>query len=220
MTASSRRRSFAVALLVLASMSLAAQARWGRGQFPKSGACFYEDAGFRGEYFCLRPGDDVRALTESVNDRISSIRIFGDIDVVVFRDYRFRGDSARFSSDVRNLDREGWNDTISSLKVEGSKWGSDRHRPPVWGRPSLPREGACFYRDADFRGEYFCAPRGATYAELPPGFNDRISSIRLIGARLTIFEDVDFNGRSERIDSDVTDLGRRWNDRISSFRVF
>src|SRR5581483_2715252 len=155
---------------------------------------------------CVRRGEDVPVLPEGMNDRISSIRIFGDADVVVFQDGRFRGESARFSRDARNLDREGWNDVISSLRVEGTRWGGG-NRPPVWGRPEMPREGACFYKDADFRGEYFCVPRGASYAELPPGFNDAISSVRVMGARVTIFQDVNFSGRSDRLDSDVPDLG-------------
>lgn len=219
MTAHLRSTCVGIALVALVSSDLGAQVRWGRGPVPRSGACFYEDADFQGQYFCVRRGENVGVLPEGMNDRISSIRMFGDADVTVFQDGRFRGESARFSTDVRNLDREGWNDTISSLRVEGTRWGG-AGRPPVWGSPSLPREGACFYKDADFRGEYFCVPRGASYGELPPGFNDHISSIRVMGARVTIFEDVNFSGRSDRFDSDVQDLGRRWNDTISSFRVF
>lgn len=221
MTPTFRSMFVTFALAVLVSTGLTAQIRWGRGPVPRLGACFYEDADFRGQYFCVGRGEDVGVLPEGMNDRISSIRIFGDADVIVFQDGRFRGGSARFSTDVRNLQREGWNDSISSLRVEGSRWGGrDRDRPPVWGNPSIPREGVCFYENADFRGRYFCVPRGASYAELPSGFNDRISSIRVMGSRLTIFEDANFEGRSVRIDSDVPDLGRRWNDRLSSFRVF
>jgi len=204
---------------VAVASAAAGQIRWGRGPVPRTGACFYEDADFRGQYFCVRRGEDVGVLPEGMNDRISSIRIFGDADVVVFQDGRFRGESARFSADARNLDREGWNDTISSLRVEGTRWGGGR-RMPEWGRPEVPREGACFYKDADFRGQYFCVPRGASYAELPRGFNDQISSIRVMGARVTIFQDVNFAGRGDRFDSDVPDLGRRWNDAVSSFRVY
>ena len=27
---------------------------------------------------------------------------------------------------------------------------------PRWGRPAQPRDGACFYRDQNYSGEYFC----------------------------------------------------------------
>ena len=29
-----------------------------------------------------------------------------------------------------------------------------------WGGGRTPRQGACFYKDADFRGSYFCAEAG------------------------------------------------------------
>ena len=36
-----------------------AQLRWGRPTVPRDGACFYRDAGFRGDYFCVRAGEDL-----------------------------------------------------------------------------------------------------------------------------------------------------------------
>jgi hypothetical protein len=65
-------------------------------------------------------------------------------------------------------------------------------------------------------------PRGASYAMVPPGFNDQISSIRVFRAgAVQIFENRDFGGRVARITSDAPDLRRGvWNDRISSIRVF
>jgi hypothetical protein len=59
-----------------------------------------------------------------MNDRISSIRTFGRVEVRVFQDSRFEGRSARFD-DVRNLRSQGWNDRISSIRVE-SLGGSGR----------------------------------------------------------------------------------------------
>lgn len=219
MTACMRNTVLSIVAVVLASTSVAAQVRWGRAAVPRNGACFYEHADYQGQYFCIRRGEDVGVLPEGMNDRISSIRLFGDAEVILFQDGRFRGESARFATDVRDLQRVGWNDAVSSLRVGGGSW-QGRGRAPVWGRPSVPREGACFYAEADFRGEYFCVPRGASYAELPRGFNDRITSIRVMGARVMIFGDVDYRGPSVRVESDVDNLGRRWNDRISSFRVY
>jgi hypothetical protein len=84
----------------------------------------------------------------------------------------------------------------------------------------MPREGACFYEDKDFRGMYFCAPRGATYASLPRGFNDRISSVRVFGADVRIFQNQNFQGRSTEIRSDAPNLRGNWRDNVSSIRVF
>lgn len=210
----------ALGALLLATDGVHAQPRWGNAAVPRAGACFYRDADFRGDYFCIRAGESVRDLPPGMNDQISSIRIFGDAAVTVYRDGRMRGESARFASDVRNLRSQGWNDKLSSAQVSGGSGWFGGGRPPVWGDAELPREGACFYTDADFRGRSFCVPRGGSYASLPNGFNDRISSVRVRRATVVLFADGEFNGRSERLSSDVANLGNRWNDRISSIRVY
>jgi len=210
-----------VALFAASRSSVTAQIRWGNPGEPREGVCFYEDADFRGRSFCARPGEDIPEMPRGMNDRISSIRMFGRTEIVVFKDVRFRGRSARFATDVLNLQREGWNDIISSVRVlpGAPMWGDGR--PPVWGPPAaMPREGACFFKDAGFRGPSFCMPRGASYPSLPRGFNDEITAIRVRGAIVMIFSDVDYRGRSRRIDSDVPRIGDGWNDRISSIRVF
>lgn len=91
---------------------------------------------------------------------------------------------------------------------------------PRWGRPSTPREGACFYRDKNFAGDYFCTDAGQDIAVLPTGMNDQITSIRTFGdVRVTIYQDGRFRGRSTELRGDVRNLGDDWNDRISSMRV-
>ncbi len=99
-----------------------------------------------------------------------------------------------------------------------------------WGRPRPPRVGACFYREAGFSGDYFCLKLGERWPSLPPGFNDKITSIRVFsGARVRIFQDGNFQGNGLRIDNDVDTLARirlrenpskTWNDRISSIAVY
>lgn len=197
--------------------------RWGREPVPAAGVCFYDDVEHRGEYFCAKPGESFDRIPGGMSDRISSIRIFGRVEVIVFRDVRFRGPSARFSNDVRNLRREGWNDRVSSLRVvrDDREWERDRDRAPVWGlSEAIPREGACFYKETNYRGEFFCVPQGASIASVPPGFNDRIASIRVTRATVIIFSDGEFGGRSTRVSSNISNLGGNWNDRISSMRVY
>jgi hypothetical protein len=100
----------------------AAQYTWGRPTEPKSGACFYKDPEFRGDYFCVRDGENQPDMPHGMNDKISSVRIFGNASVTVFQDSRFEGRSSRFDYDVPDLKREGWNDLISSFRVAGG-WG-------------------------------------------------------------------------------------------------
>jgi len=198
------------------------QKRWGAEATPSVGVCFYEDVRFRGRYFCIQANEDLRKLPKDMRDRISSLRVIGHAGALVFRDEKFKGQSGRFLTDVPDLRRQGWNDQISSIRVtkEASAW--DVGRLPRWGRESLPRQGACFYQDVGFKGDYFCVPRGASYATLPPGFNDRITSVRVIrSAGVMIFRDRDFDGQVARLTSDVKDLrGGVWNDTISSIRIF
>lgn len=101
--------------------------------------------------------------------------------------------------------------------------------PPVWGRGRRPDVGVCFYRDPNFRGDYFCMERGMSYDSLPPGFNDRISSVRIFrGAEVSIFNDSSFRGVNAATRESIPDLrywrlptdpSRSWNDRISSIQV-
>jgi hypothetical protein len=97
------------------------------------------------------------------------------------------------------------------LTARAQRWGSERP----------PRDGVCFYRDADFRGDYFCARAGETLASVPHELNNSISSIRIFGrAEVTVFRDFRFDGPSARFDDDVRNLRQEhWNDRISSIRV-
>jgi hypothetical protein len=198
------------------------QKRWGSEAMPQNGACFFEDSNFRGRYFCVDSNDDLGKLPRDMRDKISSLRVLGNVEALVFKDEKFKGPSARFLTDVRDLKKQGWNDQISSIRVAKKASAWDGGRFPAWGNEPFPREGACFYRDAGFKGDYFCLPSGASYAMVPRDFNDEISSVRLIRVNgVLIFKDRDFDGPVARLTSDVADLrGGVWNDKISSIRVF
>src|SRR5438552_10696053 len=89
------RALFVMAVLLAIPSAVMAQ-RWGRSPFPGSGACFFRGPEFRGEYFCLSAGEDLGRLPDEMNDQISSIRVFGRAEVIVFGGDRFRGGWARF----------------------------------------------------------------------------------------------------------------------------
>ena len=110
-------RTLIITLALAATASPALAQRWGHERTPHDGACFYRDADFHGEYFCIPAGDMVGSLPKDMNDQISSIRIFGRTEVNVYRDRNLNGRHARFERDVHNLRNQDWNDTISSLQV-------------------------------------------------------------------------------------------------------
>ena len=96
---------------------------WNQRAYPRSGACFFKDSGFRGDRFCVRRGERLDRLPGNFGDNISSIQVFGDAEVVVFNDRDYRGGSAEFRRNVHDLrnrrfrDGHTWNNRISSLVV-------------------------------------------------------------------------------------------------------
>jgi hypothetical protein len=118
-----------VVFAVLATSSAWAQPRWGRPREPRAGVCLYSDVEYRGEYFCVSEGDDIPAMPADMNDQISSVRTFGNVEIRVFQDESYRGRSERFSSSIEDLRAVGWNDRISSLRVgRRSEGGGNRDR--------------------------------------------------------------------------------------------
>jgi len=108
---------------LISPMSVGAQSRWGRPSVPRDGACFYRDQNFEGEYFCTTAGQDIASL-RGMDDQITSIRVFGNVQVTLFREDGFRGRSAALQGDVRNVG-DDWNDKISSISVRRA-YGRDR----------------------------------------------------------------------------------------------
>jgi hypothetical protein len=111
--------------LMLAAAGYASAQNWGRPSTPAAGACFYEDIDFGGRYFCARAGTDNARVPSGTNDEISSIRIFGNARVVVYRDPNFKGQARTFESNMTDLRQIGLNDRISSFRIEArGHWGN------------------------------------------------------------------------------------------------
>lgn len=127
----------------------------GRGHGGRPRVILYEHADFRGGSITLEPGQLLENLTrqrfsngQEMNDRISSFRIEGDAELIVFHDAGFRGGTDRFTHSIANLNDSapGWNDAISSVRVEIAR-GGRRHAPD---RPDMGRIDAIIkraYRD-------------------------------------------------------------------------
>ena len=86
-------------------------------------------------------------------------------------------------------------------------------------RGNQPRDGACFYLDADYRGDSFCMDGGESQRNVEDRYNDKISSIRVFGrAQIVVYENENFGGASKTFSRNVSDLGN-FNDRITSIEV-
>ena len=207
----------ALILLQILTPRLEAQFRIpGRNNQPRNGVCFYTDAEYRGESLCVNSNES-RPSVGNFNDRISSIRIFGNAEVTVYEDSNFRGSRETFTQDMPHLG--DWNDRISSFQANpGRQYGQQRGR--LGGRNRTPGNGACFYVDANFRGDNFCMEAGDSQRELPGEFNDRISSIQVFGrAQVTVYEDNGFHGARRTYNRNVSNLSGDFNDTISSIEV-
>jgi len=88
------------------------------------------------------------------------------------------------------------------------------------------RDRVCVYQDIQYNGWEQCYNMGDEIATFQRR-NNAISSIRVYGrARVVIFEETEFRGRSAEFTQDVPDLGlrsmagsRSWSDHIQSMRV-
>jgi len=188
-----------------------------------------QDGGYNGR--CIIVDGDVTSLAQlNMNDTVSSVRRIGggnapggwddwwshdrddrwdrwDNDsqsrATVYEHVDYRGQSRDFNGAVPDMTRMGFNDRISSFRLEG-RWQVCEH-------VNFGGECEIFRFDEDNL--------------VPTGWNDRISSMRPIAANtgdsaLILFEDVNFRGDRERIREDVPDLrARGFNDVASSMRV-
>lgn len=78
--------------------------------------CFYDRFNYRGASFCLPEGTQRRQLTGFWNNRISSVRIFGDTDVTLCRNWYFGGYCRTLTRSERALG--GFlNNQVSSVKL-------------------------------------------------------------------------------------------------------
>jgi Peptidase inhibitor family I36 len=96
---------------------------WNRRPNPRSGACFYSTAPYRGNHFCVRSGDRLPSLPGGFGGNISSIQIFGGARVRIFNDRNYRNGGTELNrsvTDLRNVPFRGghtWNNRISSMIV-------------------------------------------------------------------------------------------------------
>ena len=228
-----RRFAFAFLLLFGFALPLLAQGP----PPPRDGACFYREENFRGRYFCVPVGQAVERVEGGFDNGIYSVQVFGRAQVIAFNYFGFTGVATRIDGSVPDLraipvsdnPSKNWAGRISAIQVNFRPNFFHPGRRLEWGRGRQPRAGACFYRNPNFGGDYFCVGAGESYESLPPGFNDSISSIRLFGgAEVVAFNDPGFGGIRIHAGRDIGDLGRwrtqdnpykNWNNRISSIQV-
>jgi uncharacterized protein YcfJ len=155
----------------------------------------YEQNGFRGRSFTTdrQLGNLER---NGFNDRASSVEVVGE-RWEVCEDVRFSGRCAvlrpgRYPS----LAAMGLNDRVTSLRAvsRGDYVDDDRYAPVPVAAPAPVPGQVTFYEREGFGGRSFTTDRPIDNFERL-GFNDRASSIDVVGAPWEVCEDDRFNGR-------------------------
>jgi hypothetical protein len=116
-----------VGAALLAHVSTASAQRWGREATPRSGVCFYEDVNFQGRYFCSPAGTTTASVPSGMNDRVSSVRVFGNAIATLYRDPNLRGQAKVVDYDVPDMRGLGFNDRVSSYSVDTAGFARNRN---------------------------------------------------------------------------------------------
>ncbi|XP_036448410.1 epidermal differentiation-specific protein-like [Colossoma macropomum] len=121
--------------------------------------------------------------------------------IIVYEHFHFKGISREFTSSVSNLIQENFNDCISSLKVIGNPWVA--------------------YSDINFSGNQEIYEEGE-YARVE--HNDCISSLEMVtedltDPQITLYEHVNYQGRSIVLKNETNLCHGSFNDIASSHKV-
>lgn len=79
---------------------------------------------------------------------------------------------------------------------------------------------ACFYAGSGFAGARYCVEPGQEAATIPPGWDDRISSIEIAGnVTVTVCADPGFAGLCKTYKTSASELPKDLDDAISSWKA-
>ena len=175
----------------------------------------YDDGDYDGNMFPLGLGEYNNLNKQSwLNDKISSLKIAKGYQIKVYEHGDFKGKSELIKESQANLKTLGWNDKISSLKVERNLSNID-----ISSLSDSPDGIITIYKDSNFKGDH----TGFDLQEVSSlnKWNDAISSLKISsGYQITVFEHGDFKGKNVTITKGKANLvPLMWNDKISSLKV-
>lgn len=166
---------------------------------PENTVCFYEDVDYRGKETCASEG--TARVSSALDNRVSSLKVKPGHSVQMYQYFNHSGRSVTIIGDEPNLVARKFNDTMSSFKLNTGK------------------ARVCFYEDVDYAGASYCTDASAV--QMPNGWNDRASSVRVQpGYSVRLYQHNGYGGSSISLTKNEPNLvGRSFNDAASSFRV-
>lgn len=176
---------------------------------PSGIVCLFEHADYQGASTCFGVGSG--NLPGGFNDKASSVRVQPGYMVDLFEHANFSGRGLTLLAAEANLGNRQFNDLVTSYRVAAA---------PAPTPTPVPAGGAvCFYENANYGGNSFCANEGA--AEVPPGWNDIVSSVKVqAGYQVTLREHTGQGGLSTTLRADNTNLASiGFDNLLTSFTV-
>ncbi len=191
-------------------------------------AIFYSNDNYHGERFKLDNDWSANVHHNSWNDEIASIEVPRGIELWLYEDKNFRGESLIISRDWSVKDNPWWRNRISSVRVvytydrEQPRYDPRHgHRNDDW-RNRHHEAGVTIYEHHHFSGRSRTIYDDWVRLSSDDFWDDRISSIDIpAGYQIILYKSRDFDGRS------LTLRGPRsvqlekysWNDEVSSIEI-
>ena len=190
---------------------------------------FYEDPGYRGKNFTVYGNDSYSDLGnkrmkpfKSWNDQISSVRIYGNVQAILFRDKNKLGSFISLTEsneDLTSVNGMNWDNKASSAWIFGDSKQKENAQAIFYDKPGFAGHSLILYGGDSIR-KLRDKDRGSRWKD----WDDEIASIRLIGAttKVTLYEDDKYSGEKLVVKESVSDINKLdsfWDNRASSVRV-
>lgn len=93
--------------------------------------------------------------------------------------------------------------------------------PIIQTPPVADPDAVCFYKKANFQGESFCVSPGASDNKLSMNWDNKISSIKLIGnTSVKVCRKINYGGLCKTWDSSKPFVGTQLNNKVTSFKAY
>lgn len=174
---------------------------WITASYAQEGrVCIYEHPNYKGWEQCFTE-DQANFKYLGINDEVSSLRIFGGIQVKLYQNAHYQGMGYLYTENIPWVGDEV-NDQFSSLQIISSV-----------------QNQVCLYEHPNYQGIERCfAEDQIDFASL--GINDRISSLRIFGPlEVNLFQHARYRGFRQVYTENTPWVGKNMDEQFSSLQI-